>query len=92
MATSLCPPDLLVVYRISLKTEWDEKTFPKQFPQWRPTAQWSKTVGRETIHVSYITMLSVSIIFDVTINVYNSYSQKKGFSLKCTMGGGEVVS
>ena len=23
-----------------------EKMFPKQYPQWRPPAQWSKTVGK----------------------------------------------
>jgi len=43
--TSTCPKDMLVVYRLSLRTEWDEKIFPKQFPQWRPPAQWSKTIG-----------------------------------------------
>ena len=41
-----CPPDQLVVYRLDLRTYWDEATFPKQYPQWRPSAQWSKTVGR----------------------------------------------
>eukprot|EP00090_Calanus_glacialis_P017072 TRINITY_DN26679_c0_g1_i1.p1 TRINITY_DN26679_c0_g1~~TRINITY_DN26679_c0_g1_i1.p1 ORF type:complete len:480 (+),score=134.20 TRINITY_DN26679_c0_g1_i1:27-1466(+) len=45
LTSSSCPPGMLVVYRLSLSTEWDEKTFPKQFPQWRPSAQWSKTVG-----------------------------------------------
>ena len=41
-----CPPDTLVVYRLQLETYWQEQTFPKQFPLWRPSAQWSKTVGR----------------------------------------------
>ena len=41
-----CPPERLVVYRLELTTFWDEGTFPKQYPQWRPSAQWSKTVGR----------------------------------------------
>jgi len=45
LTSASCPPGLLVVYRLSLSTNWDEKTFPKQFPQWRPNAQWSKTVG-----------------------------------------------
>jgi len=45
LTTSTCPRDMLVVYRLSLRTEWDEKIFPKQFPQWRPAAQWSKTIG-----------------------------------------------
>jgi len=42
---SSCPSDLLVVYRLELKTFWDEQTFPKQYPQWRPHAHWSKTIG-----------------------------------------------
>ena len=46
MASSTCPQDMLVVYRMALRTEWDEKIFPKQFPQWRPSAQWSRTIGR----------------------------------------------
>ena len=49
LTTSTCPKDMLVVYRLSLRTEWDEKIFPKQFPQWRPAAQWSKTIGREPL-------------------------------------------
>merc|ERR1719268_540352 len=42
---SSCPSDLLVVYRLELKTFWYEQTFPKQYPQWRPHAHWSKTIG-----------------------------------------------
>eukprot|EP00092_Neocalanus_flemingeri_P025712 GFUD01027876.1.p1 GENE.GFUD01027876.1~~GFUD01027876.1.p1 ORF type:complete len:470 (+),score=125.50 GFUD01027876.1:94-1503(+) len=45
LTNSSCLPGMLVVYRLSLRTEWNEKTFPKQFPQWRPSAQWSKTIG-----------------------------------------------
>ena len=47
LTTSTCPKGMLVVYRLSLRTQWEEKIFPKQFPQWRPAAQWSKTIGRE---------------------------------------------
>ena len=41
-----CPTETLVVYKMELETFWDEEIFPKQYPQWRPSAQWSKTVGR----------------------------------------------
>ena len=44
-STSPCPPGRLAVYRVDLATYWTEETFPKQFPLWRPNAQWSKTVG-----------------------------------------------
>jgi len=36
---------MLAVYRLSLNTHWTQEKFPKQYPQWRPTPQWSKTVG-----------------------------------------------
>ena len=47
---SPCPPARLAVYRLSLATHWAESTFPKQYPQWRPPAQWSKTVGNIEHH------------------------------------------
>merc|ERR1711936_332796 len=40
-----CSPDKLAVYRMSLSTHWSEDSFPKHYPQWRPPAQWSKTIG-----------------------------------------------
>jgi len=43
-ATS-CPSERLAVYKLELETFWDERNFPKQYPQWRPNAQWSKTIG-----------------------------------------------
>ena len=43
--SSSCPEDILAVYKIRLETFWSEERFPKQYPQWRPPAQWSKTVG-----------------------------------------------
>ena len=38
-------PESLAVYKLVLETHWSEKMFPKQYPQWRPPAQWSKTIG-----------------------------------------------
>lgn len=40
-----CSPGNLAVYRLELRTFWSEERFPKQYPQWRPPAQWSKTIG-----------------------------------------------
>lgn len=40
-----CPSSTLAVYSLQLVTHWTEENFPKQYPQWRPPAQWSKTVG-----------------------------------------------
>ena len=44
-SSSQCPLDMLAVYKVTLSTYWGEDTFPKQYPQWRPPAQWSKTIG-----------------------------------------------
>jgi len=41
----LCSPDSLAMYQLVLETHWSEELFPKQYPQWRPPAQWSKTIG-----------------------------------------------
>lgn len=40
-----CPPHLLAVYDLTLTTMWSPHTFPRQYPQWRPPAQWSKLIG-----------------------------------------------
>merc|ERR1712106_378554 len=40
-----CSAESLAVYKLVLETHWSEEMFPKQYPLWRPPAQWSKTVG-----------------------------------------------
>ena len=41
-----CQSNRLVVYKVIFNTYWDRKKFPKQYPEWRPPAQWSKLVGK----------------------------------------------
>ena len=43
--TNTCDPNRLIVYRVYLNTMWNRDVFPKQYPEWRPPAQWSKLVG-----------------------------------------------
>ncbi|KAK9878989.1 hypothetical protein WA026_003806 [Henosepilachna vigintioctopunctata] len=40
-----CQPDKLTVYKVILHTFWSRTTFPKHYPDWRPSAQWSKVFG-----------------------------------------------
>merc|ERR1711892_1197844 len=40
-----CSAESLAVYKLVLETHWSEEMFPKQYPQWRPPAQWSKSIG-----------------------------------------------
>ena len=40
-----CLPGHLAVYTLQVETFWTETLFPRQFPVWRPPAQWSRTVG-----------------------------------------------
>ncbi|XP_020817387.1 INO80 complex subunit D [Drosophila serrata] len=41
-----CTLDRLAVYKVVLHTYWTRELFPKHYPDWRPTAQWTKTLGR----------------------------------------------
>ncbi|CAB3375556.1 Hypothetical predicted protein [Cloeon dipterum] len=41
-----CPADTLAVYRVVLDTHWTKELFPKQYPEFRPPAQWSRLLGR----------------------------------------------
>lgn len=41
-----CSSDELVVYGVYVDTHWSRELFPKQYPEWRPPAGWSKLVGR----------------------------------------------
>lgn len=33
------------MYELEVETFWSEELFPKQYPQWRPPPQWSRTLG-----------------------------------------------
>lgn len=41
-----CDADRLAVYSLRMEAQWNRELFPKQFPEWRPPAQWSRLVGR----------------------------------------------
>uniref|UniRef100_A0A4D5R9P3 Spondin-2 n=1 Tax=Scolopendra viridis TaxID=118503 RepID=A0A4D5R9P3_SCOVI len=44
--TEPCKPDRLSVYKVIIQTYWSREKFPKHYPDWRPIAQFSKTLGR----------------------------------------------
>ena len=44
-----CDPDKLMVYKVTLATHWTRALFPKQYPEWRPPAQWSKVIGKPSL-------------------------------------------
>lgn len=41
-----CNTDRLAVYKVVLHTYWTRDLFPKHYPDWRPPAQWTKTLGK----------------------------------------------
>ena len=41
-----CAPGKLVVYKVVVDTFWSKEKFPKQYPLWRPPAQFSKFLGK----------------------------------------------
>jgi hypothetical protein len=46
VGTERCDQDRLAVYTLRLETHWSRDLFPKQFPEWRPPAQWSRIIGK----------------------------------------------
>ncbi|XP_068236272.1 LOW QUALITY PROTEIN: spondin-2-like [Palaemon carinicauda] len=54
---STCDPHVLTVYKVLVQTFWSRDVFPKQYPEWRPPAQWSKVVGRshdDSFHLYHV--------------------------------------
>lgn len=45
LSSATCAQEKLAVYNLKFEANWGEDNFPKQYPLWRPPAQWSKTVG-----------------------------------------------
>lgn len=43
--TSGCDVDDVAVYKVSLRMLWSEERFPKDYPSYRPKAQWSQVFG-----------------------------------------------
>lgn len=41
---SACDIDM-AVYKVTMKYLWSEETFPKDYPLYRPKAQWSSMFG-----------------------------------------------
>lgn len=46
-----CTLDRLAVYKVVLHTYWTRELFPKHYPDWRPTAQWTKTLGESSFNI-----------------------------------------
>lgn len=44
---SRCKPNTLAIYQVTFEGNWKKSLFPKQYPEWRPPAQWSKTLGKD---------------------------------------------
>lgn len=41
-----CDEEDVVVYKMKLKTLWSEERFPKDYPLYRPKAQWAQVFGK----------------------------------------------
>lgn len=57
-----CDPDKLMVYKVTLATHWSRTLFPKQYPEWRPPAQWSKVIGKFVLQIEFSNLFLFSII------------------------------
>ncbi|KAI8421897.1 hypothetical protein MSG28_009828 [Choristoneura fumiferana] len=41
-----CDDNDVAAYKVTVRTLWSEETFPKDYPQYRPRAQWSQVFGQ----------------------------------------------
>ena len=41
-----CRSDVLVLYKLVFTTFWSRESFPRQYPEWRPQAHFSKLIGK----------------------------------------------
>lgn len=54
---SSCDPGTAALYQVTLQTHWSPDKFPRQYPAWRPPAQWSPVFGFS--HGSNVSLYSV---------------------------------
>lgn len=45
VSSDLCGSNTLAVYKLRMDTHWSEEAFPKQYPHFRPPAQFSRLLG-----------------------------------------------
>ena len=61
-----CEPGLVAVYNVSLVTHWDPASYPKQFPTWRPPAQWSQVTKTECIEFRHFKIKEMYQTFGIS--------------------------
>ncbi|KAJ9573470.1 hypothetical protein L9F63_009130 [Diploptera punctata] len=71
-----CDVDLLVVYKLHVETHWSREVFPKQYPEWRPPAQWSRLVGRS--HNSSYSLFRVGRTANDGLKMFSETGQTDG--------------
>ena len=45
----MCTARALAKYSITFKGKWSQTAFPKQYPLFRPPAQWSSLLGKHSL-------------------------------------------
>ena len=73
---SNCDHDTLSVYKLVLETHWTEERFPKQYPLWRPPAQWSKTIGYT--HDSNFSLFQLSTLASEGMKMFAETADSNG--------------
>ena len=49
-----CGGEFMAKYNLTIETFWSRDVFTKQYPLFRPHAQWSKLVGKAHLFMSYL--------------------------------------
>jgi Spondin_N len=60
-----CSIDKLTIYKVVVTTFWTRERFPKHYPDWRPPAQWSKTVGKSISFLYHTEFLRIFWLFKI---------------------------
>ncbi|XP_055853682.1 spondin-1 [Episyrphus balteatus] len=94
-STSGCTLDRLAVYKVVLQTYWTRDLFPKHYPDWRPSAQWTKTLGRthdssfSLFHIGQPASAGVKQFAETgKSDIFESSSSSQTSQQQSTTGGG----
>lgn len=63
-----CRSERLAIYKVVLHTYWTRELFPKHYPDWRPPAQWTKTIGEFWFFHYFFIHSTFIVVFIIVIH------------------------
>lgn len=81
-----CKPKVLAEYELAFHGGWSEAAYPRMFPKYRPSAEWSKLVGRS--HSSQYSMWTEGKVASAAVQFFAERSDTRGFDTEVQAYGG----